>query len=103
MSRAATARKLNTGNRTPETGPIEAGASMVHGTMRRSIGNPKLKTVSPRTLDSFLREGKGQDPFREWSLMVEQQVDQAMGKPGVPKDRKQAREHVLAQDRSHWM
>jgi hypothetical protein len=66
---------------------------------------PDLKVVQPkpRTFDDVMREGRGKNPFKQWNLMVEKKVDQAMGKPGVPKDRKEARDHVLAQDRSYWM
>ena len=67
---------------------------------------PELKVVKqkPRTLDDLLTEGRNKpNPFRQWSLMVEEQVDKEMGKPGVPKDRGEARNHVLAQERSYWM
>jgi hypothetical protein len=67
---------------------------------------PKLKVVQPptRTLESVLKEGRGKPcAFKQWSTLVDRQVDQAMGKPGVPKDKKKAREHVLANDRSYWM
>ena len=65
---------------------------------------PELKVVKPKTLNDVLHEGRNKpSPFSQWNLMVERNVDDAMGKPGVPKDRKEARDHVLAQDRSYWM